>query len=243
MAAAPKTYFHKPFSLKCFLLYLVCLVLVCSIGMLFIVPPMLYIFDVIPFLFLIIVWIIFLVFFTKRQKSTSLVLDESGLRYARHSGELVIPWNGIKYFKRYFKRNGSTRNIIIVPYSGRLLLLGNYSEIEEIANYVEQHAKSLGKLSTIERIRLSHVTKLAASIGVYVGFICLIYFPPITTGHFLSVLLMLVSGGLVVWSLPSTSAKSPPVLLKKKAKIFMLLLIVWIVMLVTLLIIFNRIHS
>jgi len=243
MAAAPKTYFHKPFSLKRFLLYLVCLVLVCSIGILFIVPPMLYIFDVIPFLFLIIIFIIFLVFFTKRQKSTSLVLDESGLRYAGHSDELIIPWNGIKYFKHYRKRNGDTRNVIIVLYSGRLLLLGNYSEIEEIADYVEQHAKSLGKLSTIERIRLSHVTKLAASIGVYVGFICLIYFPPITTGHFLSVFLMFVSGGLLLWSQPSTSTKAPRNLLKMKVKIFLLTLIVWIIIAVTLLIIFNSMHS
>lgn len=239
----PKTYYQKPFPLKRFLFYLVPLILVCSIGVLFIASPKFYIFEVIPFLFLIIVWIIFLVFFTKRQKSALITLDELELRYVQQSDELIIPWNGIKYFRRRLNRNGGMRNVIIVTYSGRLLLLGNFSEIDEIADYVEQHAKSLGKLSIIERVRLSPLTRWLANLISLTGLVGLVYFPAATRGHFLSLLILFGAVGLILLSQPSINAKAPRDLWKNRIKLFTLTLVIWIVVAIVLLIIFNSLYS
>jgi hypothetical protein len=243
MSVTPKTYHKKPFPLKRFLLYLVPLVLVCSVVMLFIVPPKFYAIDISPFLLLIIVWVIFIVAFKKRQKSTSLTLDESGLHYVQRDDELAIPWNGIKYYKRSLNKIGSTRNVIIVPYSGRSLLLGNFYEIGEIADYVEQLTQSLGKLSITERIRLSPLTMWFAKLILLIGLIGLIHFPQVSSGHFLSLFIMLVTGGLILLAQPSISAKAPRDLWKNRVKLFTFTFAIWIVVAIVLLIIFNSLYA
>lgn len=169
----------------------------------------------------------------KEQTHITLILTESNICYVRRTRNFVIPWDEIKAVKRYFDKFGRTRRAVVITHSGKYLPLINYADLEEIVNYVDQHAHSLGSLTPVERVRLNPITRLIASVGVAAGFVIFRFFMP-----GVGFLIMIGSAALLLWT-ASTFGSRYKGSFGRYVAVFILVMIIWVAIGIAIIFIFN----